>query len=328
MTYWTKLVDYTTPEIGRYWVEYIDSLHDERRAKGQITLEVPTMAEMERRRREFVENGIYVQRGSYSLWIPAHKTHIVHADYYPITPSAAARRWIRDNSTNHTPQVWPTGGGWTSPPIYGNSENIQMLTGTNCTYLDLRGAYWNVWRYMSYGMRYNRMTGAVAQRGGAHWYNADKLAPVKQPRNAAYGIMCSFENTTYVARYLRGAPGFAPHVAQYVLDVIGAVAADVCTRYDVAQWLTDACIVPTEQAAAVTAYVRDAWRMEVVPKYRGICDLHSAPYYSFGDGHEVKHWARRTGRAHGTAPRYVPAPPVIDRLRRDRARWMRNTHNN
>lgn len=153
-----------------------------------------------------------------------------------------------------------------APPLYFTGPRYD-----HCAYVDIVGCYFHLYRPLSLDCVYKSPTGSAS---GQIWYRqgsllfecADELALSKQVRNTVYGIMRKrvqvvYRDGKYEWQSAR-TPLYRYCLTQLVMETLQAVAQSCIDRFSVHMWLTDAAILPRNQAQALIDFLRLEWRLD------------------------------------------------------------------
>jgi hypothetical protein len=152
-------------------------------------------------------------------------------------------------------------------------------------YVDITSCYFSLYRYCAFDARYRRDKCQYSQ-GNVLLWRPDEYGMHKLIRNMTFGMMrkskgVAWKNGKYTlsnshSRYYR------PDVTGYVLDTVQAIAQESLQLFDLHMWLTDAAILPIEQAKEFQIYLQTEWSLSSTIKGLGPAGLFSSNCFQVG----------------------------------------------
>lgn len=133
-------------------------------------------------------------------------------------------------------------------------------------YIDIKAAYWSILWPTTIDMRYDTQKQEIESEGTITYWHCDQFMMQKHVRNVMNTLFNYRSRNLWYwdeRRIRQGKPYmdrlYRPYNLAYILDVMNAIITEVKEKFTLYQWLTDAAIVPANQADALIEYLHEEW---------------------------------------------------------------------
>lgn len=214
------------------------------------------------------------------------KTRLVLWPFRPVATGELARAYLRilyeGAGIEPRPSTWHSPYWQPKAPLY-----CRPVQHADLAYVDISSAHWQIAAPFGPDMLVSKERGEILDPGSVGWWRYDEVDTDRTLRHNIMGSIFSHGITSY--RYgkeqLRKWTGTWANPSLYltVMATLHAIALGACRRYDVRAWLTDACILPAEQASDLVAWLEDTWAIRSRIVAEGLGGVYRTTEYIVGD---------------------------------------------
>ena len=254
--------------------------------------------------------GVKLAKEGHSLQIGTYQVsdlccHVKWLSQWPVTTSEIAAAYLRRVKEGHDMPL-------SYAPVNTQSAlyfRRPLRFHPDLAYVDISGCYPNLFFPAGLDLHYDgHGHGTVGEVPFKDW---PLIMPDKGLRNLLWGNLLSRHNTRAAngqlkVVYVATTANYRPPLCQYVFDSTHALAKWAIERFDVRCWLTDAAVVPGDQADDLIAALADEWLLQARVKWRGPGTLFALNHRRIGE-HRTRVLARH--------PEEVRIGQPIDRIR-------------
>jgi hypothetical protein len=177
----------------------------------------------------------------------------------------------------------------------------------NYAYVDISACYFSLYKYLTLDANY---TAPEISLGRAPFLDLDNFGQSKTIRNMAFGMMNKRRMTVFTKERYNETPSrseyYRPDIAAYVLQTTQAVAQDSINNFPIHMWLTDAAILPSEQATEFIYFLWKEWHLQSRIVAQGSSHLLATARYKVGEKMTrdyTKQTAQKAGKCHLLMPK-------------------------
>jgi hypothetical protein len=206
--------------------------------------------------------------GKYS--VTDRKNKIRYLTQIPYTVTDCARAYIRLCEFTAGRKLTPRYNKYTD--VAHMRRGVKYFSGYyagELAYVDLKAAYWQILWPTTLDMEYNPITQEIEYEGKITYIHCNQFAKHKQIRNVLHTLYGYRDMRIWKhdERRIRRGPMFMdalyrPYNVAYIHDVMNAVVTDVKNNFTLLQWLTDAAIVPADQAEPLMEFLFQEWFLD------------------------------------------------------------------
>lgn len=133
-------------------------------------------------------------------------------------------------------------------------------------YIDIKAAYWSILWPTTMDMEYDPVNQEIAAEGNIGYWHCDQFMKSKRIRQIVHSLFNYREMKTWehenqrIRRDFPPAEIYRPYNLWYILDVMNAIVNDAINQgFTIYQWLTDAAIIPANQAEPFMEFLFERW---------------------------------------------------------------------
>ena len=143
-------------------------------------------------------------------------------------------------------------------------------------YVDIKTAYWSILWPTTIDMRYDMNTQTIMGDGQIQYWYCDQFAMHRDTRHVLNTLFAYRKSRMWDPETRRLIQGpmikdrmYRPYNTGYIHDVMNAVVVEATQKFNILQWLTDAAILPLNQAEAFMEFLFEEWFLASRIKYFG-----------------------------------------------------------
>lgn len=135
----------------------------------------------------------------------------------------------------------------------------------NLAYIDLKAAYWSILWPTTLDMEYDPINQEIAMNGKIPYVYADQFVICKEIRQLIHSLFNYRTMRVWkwdekrIRHQFPPSELYRPYNVWYIYDVMNAIVTDVANNFTLLQWLTDAAIVPANQADGLLDFLFEKW---------------------------------------------------------------------
>ena len=258
---------------------------------------------------ELAREGHSLQVGSYA--VSDLCCHIKWVTQWPVTTSEVASTYLRRVKEGHDVPL-------SFAPVVTQSAlyfRAPLRFHPDLAYVDISGCYPSLFFPAGFDFHYANGHGAPGEVPFKDWQH---IMPDKGLRNLLWGNLLSRHNTRASHGQLSVVPvpttaNYRPYLAQYVFDSTHAIALWARANFDLRVWLTDAAILPGDEAQALIDALASEWLLTARVKWRGPGTLFGLNHRHIGE-HVTRVLEKHPEQVHIGRPLYRLRNVPVDKL--------------
>jgi hypothetical protein len=196
-------------------------------------------------------------------------------------------------------------------------------------YVDMWCAYWSILWPTCIDQEYDPKTQEIVEDGTIPYLRCDEFAKAKDIRNilhTLYGYRTTRiwdHKKKMIKHRIFASPTYRPYNLSYIYDVMNAIVSEIKEKFTLLQWLTDAAIVPANEAENLMEYLFGHWWIDSKIKYKGHGKSIALNVYEIGQ--PIPHTTAHSEEIRNTKGRYTSSlkPANIEGLKNERRMMIR-----